>query len=70
VWGTSVGLGGAGTSAILAGSCCGRHVGWLWFDLWNGVKRWVLCTFSNGGEGLSGWVMGLVLIGGLDGAFV
>jgi hypothetical protein len=30
----------------------------------------VLYTLGDGGEGLIGWLMGLVLIGGLDGAFV
>jgi hypothetical protein len=30
----------------------------------------VLCTLNDGGEGLSGWVVGLVLIGGLSGTFV
>jgi hypothetical protein len=30
----------------------------------------VLCALGDGGEGLSGWVMGLVLIGDLSRAFV
>jgi hypothetical protein len=52
------------------GDCYGRHVGWLWLDLWDGVEGWVLCALSDGGEGLSGWVMSLILIEGLGGAFV
>jgi hypothetical protein len=70
VQGTFVGLGEAGSSTILAGACCGGHVGWLWLDLWDGVEGWVLCALGDGGEGLNGWVMGLVLIRGLGGAFV
>jgi hypothetical protein len=30
MWGTFVGLGGVGSSAILAEACCGEHGGWLW----------------------------------------
>jgi hypothetical protein len=37
---------------------------------WDGVDGWVLCALGYGGYGLSGWVMGLVLIGDLGGAFV
>jgi hypothetical protein len=70
VRGTFVGLGGAGRSAILAGACCDRHVGRLWLDLWDGVEGWVLYTLGDGGVGLSGWVMSLVLIKGLGVAFV
>jgi hypothetical protein len=62
VRGTSIGLGGAGSSAILAGPYCGGHVSWMWLDLWDGVEGWVLYALDDGGEGLSGWVMGLVLI--------
>jgi hypothetical protein len=70
VWGASVGLGGAGSSAILAGACCGGHVGWLWLGLWDGVEVWVLYALGDGGEGPSGWVMGFVLVRGLGRAFV
>jgi hypothetical protein len=40
--------------------------------LWDGIQGWVLYALGDGGEGLSGWVMGLVLvlIRGLGGAFV
>jgi hypothetical protein len=44
-------------------------VGWL-VVLWDGVEGWVLCPLSDGEESLGGWFMGLVLIGGLGGAFV
>jgi hypothetical protein len=71
VWSTSIGLGGTGSSAILAGACCGGgHVDWLQLDLWDGVECWMLYALGDGGENLSGWVMGLVLIGGLSRAFV
>jgi hypothetical protein len=56
VWGASVGLGGASSSAILAGACCGGHIGRLWSSLWDGARGWVLCALNDGGEGLSGWV--------------
>jgi hypothetical protein len=36
--GVSVGLGGAGSPAILAGACYSGHIGWLWLGLWDGVK--------------------------------
>jgi hypothetical protein len=56
------------TSAGLAGACCsGGHVGLLRFSFWNVAEGWVLCSFSDGREGLSGWLLelGLVLVGGL-----
>jgi hypothetical protein len=46
------------------------RVGWLWLDLWDGVEGSVLYALGDGGEGLSRWVVGLVLIEGLIGAFV
>jgi hypothetical protein len=67
---TSIGLGGSNSFAILSRAYYGGHVGWLWLDLWDGAKSWVLCVHGDVGEGLSGWVLGLVLIGGLGGAFV
>jgi hypothetical protein len=70
VWRSFIGLGGAGSSAILPRACCGGHVGWLWLGLWDGVKCWVLCALGDGGEGLSEWGMGLVLIRCLGGAIV
>jgi hypothetical protein len=71
VWGTSIGLGGASSSAILTGVCySGGLVGWWCLGWWDGVDGWVLCALGYGGYGLSGWVMGLVLIGDLGGAFV
>jgi hypothetical protein len=30
----------------------------------------VLCALNDGGEDLSGWVVGLVLVGGMCGAFI
>jgi hypothetical protein len=36
----------------------------------DGVEGWVLCALSDSGESLGGWVVDLVLIGGLGGAFV
>jgi hypothetical protein len=70
VWGTSVGLGRAGSSAILARACCSGHVGWLWLGLRHGVEGWVFCALGYGREGLSQWVVGLVFAGGSGGAFV
>jgi hypothetical protein len=70
VQGASVGLGGANSSVVLAGVCCSGDIGWLWLDLWDGARGWVLCALSDGGEGLNGWVMGLVLVGGMCVAFV
>jgi hypothetical protein len=50
VRGTSIGLGGTNSSAILAGACCGGgHVGRLWLGLLGGVEGWVLCALSDGG---------------------
>jgi hypothetical protein len=57
---TTVGLGGADSSAILARAYCGGHVGWLWLNFWDGVEGCVLFTLDDGGKGLSGWVMGLI----------
>jgi hypothetical protein len=70
VQGTSIGLGRVGSSVILAGARCGGHVGWLWLGLWDGVKGWVLCALSDGLEGLSGCLVGLILVRGLGGVFV
>jgi hypothetical protein len=66
----SIGLGGFDGSAILPGTCCGCHVGWLCLGLGDGVGGWVLCVLGNVGESLSGWGTALVLIGGLAGAFI
>jgi hypothetical protein len=63
-------LGRAGSSVILAGACYSGHVEWLWLGLWENVAGWVFCTLGDGGQGLSGWVVGLVLVGGLGGAFI
>jgi hypothetical protein len=50
VRGTSIGLGGASSSAILTGAYCnGEHVGWLWLGLWYGVKGWVLYALGDVG---------------------
>jgi hypothetical protein len=52
----------------LAGVCSGGgHVGLLWLSFWDVVEGWVFCSFGDGGEGLSGWLLewGLVLDGGL-----
>jgi hypothetical protein len=56
------------TSATLAGTCCGGgYVGLLQLNFWNVVESWVLGSFSDGGEGLSRWLLewALVLVGGL-----
>jgi hypothetical protein len=53
VWGTYEGLGGTGPFAIVARACCSGHV------------RWVFRGFGDGGEGLSGWLVRNVLVGGL-----
>jgi hypothetical protein len=53
------------TSAALTGG----YVGLLQLNFWNVVEGWVLCGFSDGGEGLSGSLLEwkLVLVGGLGG---
>jgi hypothetical protein len=38
--------------------------------LWDGAGGWVLCALSDGGEVLSGWVVGLLLVRGMCGSFV
>jgi hypothetical protein len=68
VWSTSIGLGGASASAILATACCGGgHVGWMQLDFWDVAEGWVFYGLDNGGEGLSGWMVerDLALVGGL-----
>jgi hypothetical protein len=68
VWSTSIGLGGASSSAVLAGAYCGGgHVDLLKLDFWDVVESWVFCGFSDGGESLSGWLVKreLVLLRGL-----
>jgi hypothetical protein len=47
--------------------CGGGYVGLLQLNFWDVVKDWVLCSFSDGGEGLSGWLLEcrLVLVRGL-----
>jgi hypothetical protein len=52
----------------LAGNCCdGGHGGLLQLDFWDIVEG-RLCSFGDGGEGLSSWLLewGLVLVGGLE----
>jgi hypothetical protein len=54
------------TSTGSAGACCGGgRVGLLQLSFWNVVKGWVLCSFGDGGESLSGWLLewGLVFVG-------
>jgi hypothetical protein len=56
------------TSADLAGVCCGGgHVGLLRLSFCDVAKSWLFCSFGDGGEGLSEWLLewGLVLIRGL-----
>jgi hypothetical protein len=68
---SSTSLGGTSSSVILAGAYYGGwNVGWLLLDLWGAVEGQVLYTLNDGGEGMSGWVVGMVFIGGLCGAFV
>jgi hypothetical protein len=45
-------------SVALAGICCGGgHVGLLQLNFWDLVEGWMLCSFGDGGEGLSGWLL-------------
>jgi hypothetical protein len=56
------------TSADFTSTYCGGgYVGLLQLNFWDVVKGWVLCSFSDGGEGLSGWLLEcrLVLVRGL-----
>jgi hypothetical protein len=56
------------TSAALVGARCGGgHVGLRQLSFWNAAEGRVLCSFGDGGKGLSGWLLewGLILIGGL-----
>jgi hypothetical protein len=68
--GTSDGLGRADGSTVLAGACYGGHVDWLWLGLQDGVEGWMFCALDGDGEGLSGCVLGLVLVRGLGRAFI
>jgi hypothetical protein len=46
------------TSTALAGTYYGGgHVDLLQLNFWNVVKGLVLCSFSDGGEDLSGWLL-------------
>jgi hypothetical protein len=67
-WWRRVGIEVVITSVALTGTYCdGGYVGLVQLNFWNAVKGWVFCSFSDGGEGLSGWLLEwkLVLIGGL-----
>jgi hypothetical protein len=68
---TYVGLGWAGASAILAGAeGVGEHVvGWLVeLDLGNVTEGWLLYSFGDDREGLSGWVVeGWLVLDGSSG---
>jgi hypothetical protein len=69
-WFRGVGVDVLVTSAALTGTFYGGgYVGLLQLNFWNVVEGWVLCSFSDGGEGLSGSLLEwkLVLVGGLGG---
>jgi hypothetical protein len=55
------------STGLTSAYCGGGHVGLLRLSFWNVAEGWVLCSFSDGGEGLSGWLLewGLVLVRGL-----
>jgi hypothetical protein len=55
------------TSTSLASAYCGGgHISLLRLSFWNVAEGWVLCSFGDGGESLSGWLLewGLVLVRG------
>jgi hypothetical protein len=46
------------TSVTLVGICCGGgHIVLLQLNFWDVVEGQMLCSFSDGGEGLSGWLL-------------
>jgi hypothetical protein len=51
------------TSTALTSTCCnGGYVDLLHLNFWNVVEGWVLCSFNDGGEGLSRWLLELKLV--------
>jgi hypothetical protein len=57
-WWRWVGVDMLVTSASLDGACCGGgHVGLLQLNFWDIVEGRVVCSFGDGGEGLSGWLV-------------
>jgi hypothetical protein len=67
-WWRQVGVEVVVTSAAWTSTYCGGgYVDLLQLYFWNVVEGWVLCSFSDGGEGLIGWLLEwkLVLVGGL-----
>jgi hypothetical protein len=54
-------------SVAMVGNCYGGgYIGLLQLNFWDVVKDRMLCSFGDGGEGLSGWLLewGLVLVKG------
>jgi hypothetical protein len=45
-------------SVAMVGNCYGGgHVGLLQLNFWDVVKDRMLCSFGDGGKGLSGWLL-------------